>query len=47
MTSILVAISEFDQELQTAISQKQKTFSGIFYYISQIYNKIKGFCQKG
>ena len=38
-------IQNLTQELQTAISQKQKLFLEL-YYISQIYNKFKGFYQK-
>ena len=40
-------IQNLTQELQTAISQKAKDFFWNFYYGSQIYNKFRGFCQKG
>ena len=39
-------IQNLTQELQTAISQKQKTSFWNFYYISQIYNKFRGFSPK-
>ena len=46
MTSIPVEYPNLTQELQTAISQKQKTFSGIFItYLKSITNS-KAFAKK-
>ena len=47
MTSIPVEnVQNFQQQLPTALSQRQKIFPAIFYFFSQIYIKFRTFFLK-
>ena len=39
-------MQNLQQQFQTQLSQKQKSFSGFFYFISEIYLKFRAFWKK-